>query len=116
MAGTRGGAPAALSFRDVFPQEGSMGTRQVTTTAITLALGFILGALTWQQAFAQRKAEEPAKVESTAAGRYRVMATSSQAGTTTVVVCDTATGQCWVLYPSAEGKWHDHGSPVQAKK
>ena len=29
-----------------------MNTRQAATTTITLALGFILGALTWQPTFA----------------------------------------------------------------
>ncbi len=93
-----------------------MSTRQVATTGITLALGFILGALTWQPSFAQRKAEEAPKGEQQAVRRYQMSATSSSTGSTTVVVCDTATGHCWVHYPSAEGKWLDHGSPVPAKK
>ncbi len=93
-----------------------MSTRQVATTAITLALGFVLGALAWQPSFAQRKAEEPAKVEQQAMGRYQMRATSSSTGSTTVIVCDTATGQCWVHYSSTDRKWIDFGSPVQAKK
>ena len=93
-----------------------MSTRQVATTGVTLALGFILGAWAWQPSFAQRKAEEPAKAESMAARRYQMRATGSTAGSTTVIVCDTTTGHCWVRYPGAEGNWFDQGSPVQAKK
>ncbi len=91
-----------------------MSTRQVATTGITLALGFILGALAWQPSFAQRKAEEAPKSES-AVGRYQMRATS--ASSSIVAVCDTATGHCWVHYAISEGgKWYDLGSPVQAKK
>jgi hypothetical protein len=53
-----------------------MCTRQVATTAITLALGFLLGALTWQPSFAQREPEETPKGEQQTAGRYRMTATS----------------------------------------
>ncbi len=89
-----------------------MNTRQVVTTGITLALGFILGTLAWQPSFAQRKAEE-AKAAPGAVGRYRVVATT-QAGIPTLIVGDTATGQCWMRAPG-QG-WSDYGSPVQAKK
>ena len=93
-----------------------MSTRQVATTTITLVLGFILGALAWQPSFAQRKVEEAPKGEQQTAGRYRMRVTNSQTGATSVIVCDTVTGHCWVHFASAEGKWLDYGSPAQAKK
>jgi hypothetical protein len=61
-----------------------MNTRQVATTAVTLAVGFIFGSLAWQPSFAQRKPEEALKGEQQTVGRYQLRATSSQPGATSV--------------------------------
>jgi hypothetical protein len=88
-----------------------MRTRQVVTATITLALGFILGALTWQPSFAQRKAEEAPKVESV--GRYQFSLVSCQSQRDRLYTMDTATGQVWI---AGDKGWEDVAGPIPARK
>jgi hypothetical protein len=46
-------------------------------------------------------------------GRYQLAATSSSAGSVTVIVLDTHTGHCWSK--SSGQSWYDAGSPVKQK-
>jgi hypothetical protein len=87
-----------------------MSTRQVVTTTITLALGFSLGALTWQPSFAQRKAEEAPKTVTV--GRYQLSLAFGQ-GRDRVYAMETATGQVWI---AGDKGWEDVAGPIPARK
>jgi hypothetical protein len=92
-----------------------MSTQRVATTGITLALGFILGALTWQPSFAQRKAEEAPKAE--AVGRYQLSAIPRTGGNAaTVFAMDTATGRVWSGEVKPGGDWVEELGPIPAPK
>src|SRR5262245_6499886 len=52
---------------------------------------------------------------STTPGRYQIFSTDRQGASARVIMCDTATGQCWEH--RIEGKpWTDLGSPFVAAK
>jgi hypothetical protein len=87
-----------------------MSGRQAATTAATLALGFILGGLTWQPSWAQRKADEVPKAEQKTVGRYQIAVSSSADGRPSVWAMDTATGQIW---RHTGGSWQEHAKPIQ---
>jgi hypothetical protein len=48
-------------------------------------------------------------------GRYHAALVQTNSGQEKVLVCDTATGQCWIYYSGPGTKWHDLRSPVAAE-
>jgi hypothetical protein len=50
-------------------------------------------------------------------GRYHAAPiTDSQSTAQSVLICDTATGQCWICTRSGKPKWHDLGSPAATEQ
>ncbi len=80
-----------------------MSTRQVATAGITLALGFILGAMTWQLTFAVQKAEV---APNAAAGRYLPFVRNKD-----ILAMDTATGTVWAY---EDNKWWKEADRILA--
>jgi hypothetical protein len=87
-----------------------MSRRQAAKTAATLALGFILGGLTWQPSWAQRKADQVPKAEQKTVGRYQIAVSGSADGRASVWAMDTATGQVWL---QRSGTWEELARPIQ---
>ena len=48
--------------------------------------------------------------------RYRATLVDAAGGQTKVLVCDTATGQCWIHHSGRTEKWHDLASPAAAEQ
>jgi hypothetical protein len=63
------------------------------------------------------KTEAQPAAQSSASGRYQIVATDRQGAHARVFLCDTTTGQCWENRIDAK-PWTDLGSPFQpaAKK
>ena len=84
-----------------------MNVRNWLAIGATLILGMGLGSVfSWQPSFAQQK------IEQVTVGRYQVAAFGGSTNYGTVVVIDTASGQCWtkILQP-IRTSWQEMGSP-----
>jgi hypothetical protein len=90
-----------------------MSRRQAATTAATLAIGFLLGALTWQPSWAQRKADQVPIAERKTVGRYQIAVSSSADGRASVWAMDTATGQVWL---QKSDSWQELARPIEVRE
>ena len=94
--------------------------------ATILAVATVISSLCIYAAFAQDQPQAPApedgaivigpppiRLQQELPGRYQLAATSSSAGSVTVIVLDTHTGHCWSK--SSGQSWYDAGSPVKQK-
>ncbi len=81
---------------------------------LILAAALLLGCLTVGVYLGRPAAAEP-KADATAAGRYQ-LAPISDAARGSVVVMDTATGECWSNDTGGiQHTWHAMGLPSKAK-
>lgn len=98
--------------------------------ALAIFAGCILIAVLFGQHFGQHNAEQSAPGKQTAPGKLPEPSSQPKTGSFQVatsaaitpqgdsvkliVVCDTATGQCWAC-ESDNGEWRDCGSPLATK-
>jgi len=90
--------------------------RSFVVIASILAGCLIAGLLVSQATVSQ---EAPTLPPLPTSGRYQVSITSTSThpsadATHFVVLCDTASGQCWIR-GTGFGEWHDLGNPTVAK-
>lgn len=89
--------------------------------ATTLAIAAVVASLCTYATFARAPEPadgaivvgQPSALGHELPGRYQLAATSSSAGSVTVIVLDTHTGHRWSK--SSGQSWHDAGSPVKQK-
>jgi hypothetical protein len=84
---------------------------------LTMVGSILLGCLIVGLLFGRVTVSQVAPPPGQQVGRYQmsVGVDSGPGGGRTVVVCDTATGQCWVDASGGRGKtsWRDLGSPSE---
>jgi hypothetical protein len=107
-----------LSISLYFPRKGVIMMK--SKTAIVFGVAVLIGSLA-TAFFASHPATAEPTPERAASGRYQLHIRDRidvEAGRSTVagnslVVVDTATGQCWER--NGDGKWVDYGNPAKAK-
>jgi hypothetical protein len=70
----------------------------------------VLGSAAASTVLSYQPAKADANLEKANIGRYAVAAVPMDHGGPRIVVCDTATGECWWL--GNGGKWVSEGSPT----
>jgi hypothetical protein len=84
---------------------------------LILATAVLLGCLIVGAFLGRPSAAEP-KADATAAGRYQgiTVANPNSEITSSIVVLDTATGECWSIVPnSGAPKWKPLSSPAKGQ-
>jgi hypothetical protein len=90
-----------------------MSTRTSLVIAASIVVGCIcLGLLTSQPSSGQQPAPQAQPV-----GRFQIATISNaKGGLSTLVCCDTTTGQCWVTLDGVPAVWRDMGQLPSTKK
>jgi hypothetical protein len=83
--------------------------------AVTVIASILVGGLIARFAFSQGPADKAVPANPSLPGRYQMALEDASAAHTKVVVCDTATGQCWIWQTTYGGRWSDLGSPLTSK-
>jgi hypothetical protein len=85
-----------------------MNARPSLTIGAALVLGCVILGLFLGQPSAGQAPAVPAKAE----GRYQMLLVGKE----DIIVCDTATGKCWIRPIPGHGQgWFDLGTPVKKK-